>query len=90
MLFQIPPDNIKIFSYNECKKVLQFFCSLYLKNLSLIRLLSLPNYGLYLEYHLEDEFVPEIKKQTKTKVEKKTKKEKKGKEKTAKKKKKQK
>lgn len=63
--FQAPPDSIKIFSYRESKNILTFFCTIYLRNLPLIRLLTLPNHGLLLNHKPEPEYVFSERKDTK-------------------------
>lgn len=80
----VPPKYTKIFTFEEAKNILLFFCKLYLRNLPLIRLLTLPNFALYLDCYIEPE--PVFKKDKNKGKEKKGKKDKKGKDKKGKKK----
>ncbi|KAJ8920990.1 hypothetical protein NQ315_015785 [Exocentrus adspersus] len=50
-----PPHSLKIFSNQETKDVMQLFCKLYLRNLPLVRFLSLPNFAFQINYELEPE-----------------------------------
>ncbi|KAK5646763.1 hypothetical protein RI129_005227 [Pyrocoelia pectoralis] len=52
---ECPPDTMQIFSYAESKNVVSFFCTLYLRNLPLIKLLTLPNFGFTVQYKLPPE-----------------------------------
>ncbi|KAF2903681.1 hypothetical protein ILUMI_02476 [Ignelater luminosus] len=50
--FECPPDSMKLFSYKESTHIVRYFCSLYLRNLPLIRLLTLPSFGFVLNYEI--------------------------------------
>lgn len=65
ILLQNPPDSTKIFSYQETRKLSLYFCDFYLRFLPLIRLATLPNFGIDINYELEPE--PPKEKQKKTK-----------------------
>lgn len=60
-----PPDTLQIFSYSESKFIVSFFCIIYLRNLPLIKLLTLPNFGFKMRYQLPPE--PIVKKKGKKK-----------------------
>ncbi|CAG9865373.1 unnamed protein product [Phyllotreta striolata] len=45
-----PPKFLKLFSMEETKKNMVFFCIMYLRNLPLIRFLCLPNFGFHFNY----------------------------------------
>ncbi|KAL3281184.1 hypothetical protein HHI36_004401 [Cryptolaemus montrouzieri] len=64
-----PPDSLKIFSMDESKDIMKFFCRIYLRNLPLIRSMCLPNFAFYLDTFLEAE-APLPKKSTIAKAEK--------------------
>lgn len=61
----VPPKYTKVYSFEQSKNVFQFFCKLYLRHLPLIRLLTLPNYGFYLDCYVEPDMV--LKKEGKNK-----------------------
>ncbi|XP_056640840.1 uncharacterized protein LOC130447829 [Diorhabda sublineata] len=48
-----PPKTAKIFSQDETKNNMKFFCKLYLRNLPLIRFTSLPNFAFFLYYEVD-------------------------------------
>ncbi|CAG9825453.1 unnamed protein product [Phaedon cochleariae] len=52
-----PPHSSRFLSHKETNIVLELFCKLYLRNLPLIRFLSLPNFALFLHYDLEPDIV---------------------------------
>ncbi|XP_031343858.1 uncharacterized protein LOC116171264 isoform X2 [Photinus pyralis] len=56
-----PPDSLQIFSYSESKYIVSFFCILYLRNLPLIKLLTLPNFGFKVRYELPPEPIVQTK-----------------------------
>ncbi|XP_050309252.1 uncharacterized protein LOC126745447 isoform X2 [Anthonomus grandis grandis] len=47
-----PPCKKKIFTLNEARDILEFFCRIYTRNLPLIKYLCLPNFALYLNYEI--------------------------------------
>ncbi|RZC41129.1 uncharacterized protein BDFB_009096 [Asbolus verrucosus] len=62
-----PPGSIKLFNLEEIKNVMIFFCRLYLRNLPIIRFMTLPNFILRVDYPLEPDIVLGKKKKDKKK-----------------------
>ncbi|KAJ3662544.1 hypothetical protein Zmor_006888 [Zophobas morio] len=53
-----PPSRIKLFNLEEIKNIMIYFCKLYLRNLPIIRFMSLPNFTLRANFNIEpDEFI---------------------------------
>ncbi|KAK9879730.1 hypothetical protein WA026_006790 [Henosepilachna vigintioctopunctata] len=50
-----PPDSLKLFSMDESRNIMNFFCKLYLRNLPIIRVMCLPNFAFHLNTVLEPE-----------------------------------
>ncbi|KAK4880753.1 hypothetical protein RN001_008899 [Aquatica leii] len=44
------PDSVQLFNYSESKSIATYFCKLYLCNLPLLRLLTLPNFAFRLHF----------------------------------------
>ncbi|XP_018333294.1 coiled-coil domain-containing protein 189-like [Agrilus planipennis] len=63
-----PPESIKLLDTAKSREVLNFFCRIYLRNLPLIRLLCIPNYGFFMDYHVEIDELEELIKEVKNKI----------------------
>lgn len=51
----LPPDRIKTFTIYDCKKIMKYFCRIYIRNMPLIRLLMFLNFAMVLNYEMPEQ-----------------------------------